>query len=1150
MDPNLGSTAENATHTTELEFYMGISENVETVGTGYDAYMRLKLTEDGSYASGFDFDGVYKFNPSTGSDYARSLAIDTQYVYIAGEDRAPGNYQWRIEKRNKISGELVTEFDTDGIVESNPSTGSDSAYSIAVDCDYIYIAGYDYSGGDYQWRVEKRNKHTGMLVSAFDSDGIINSDPSTSSDYAYTLSIDQKYIYIAGQDNSPGNPQIRVEKRDKTTGALVASFGTSGVVTSNPSSSTDSTRSITVDSNYLYIAANDYSLGNNQWRIEKRDKITGALITAFDSDGVVLSNPSVNADYTQSITVDSDYIYVAGSDYSPGNYQWHIEKRDKTTGALVTAFDTDGILVNNPSTGFDSAFSIDVDSENIYVTGYDNTQTNYQWRIEKRDKTTGALVTDFDTDGVVESNPSASTDYPYYIVVDSDDLFIAGFDRIHGNYQWRVEKRDKTSGELAIGFNNTGKVMSNPGPNSDEAEAMAIDSDYIYIGGNSYASGNYQMRLEKRYKTTGELVTTFDTDGVVETNPSSGTDTINDIALDENYLYTAGYDSTNTNWQMRVEKRDKTTGALVTAFDTDGIVESNPSSGHDSANAIAVDEDYIYIAGYDRAMGGMDQQWRIEKRNKTNGALVTAFDTDGIVLNNPSNSYDNIFSIEVDSDFIYIAGADLSPGDAQWRIEKRDKTAGYLITTFDTDGIIQVNPSSNSDYLYSMTLDENYIYLTGFDDSTNDAQWRIEKRDKNSGALVTDFDSDGIVLSNPSTRDEYPYSIEVDRNYIYIGGYDANLINHQWRLEKRDIITGMLIETFSQDGVIQNNPSSDHDVINSIAVDSSYVYAAGFDEVPGDMEWRIEKFKNNVYPEEGVFTSQNIELSDTDNVFWSSISWHSNVLPSLTMVKFQIAACEDANTWEYLGPDGTEDTYYETAAGQPIWSGLSGRYLRYKAYFSTADESYTPTLSDVTVTFVEIELPSIDLYSPNGGEDWMKQKFYPITWDAAGLLGDNPVDIYYSIDNGDNWTIIAMNEPNDGLYNWTVPNQETPNAFIKVVVTDIYDNTISDTSDASFAIDPPPPDAADVPTGGGSQFPPDDGTDTGSSTDDKSKVQTDDSDWPWLMPISLALLVIVIISVGVNLYLIKSRRSPKIKQLRNNEKQIARIDELLKNKRR
>ena len=45
----------------------------------------------------------------------------------------------------------------------------------------------------------------------------------------------------------------------------------------------------------------DETPGNNQWRIEKRDIITGALVTAFETDGVVESNSSLDHDYVNSI---------------------------------------------------------------------------------------------------------------------------------------------------------------------------------------------------------------------------------------------------------------------------------------------------------------------------------------------------------------------------------------------------------------------------------------------------------------------------------------------------------------------------------------------------------------------------------------------------------------------------------------------------------------------------------------------------------------------------------------------------------------------------------------------------------------------------------------------------------------------------------
>lgn len=70
-------------------------------------------------------------------------------------------------------------------------------------------------------------------------------------------------------------------------------------------------------------------------------------------------------------------------------------------------------------------------------------------------------------------------------------------------------------------------------------------------------------------------------------------------------------------------------------------------------------------------------------------------------------------------------------------------------------------------------------------------------------------------------------------------------------------------------------------------------------------------------------------------------------------VAFQIATSASSTpaVWNFLGPDGTGDTYY-TGADAVIWSGHDGeRYLRYRVYLTTADDRDTPTLSEVAFTF-------------------------------------------------------------------------------------------------------------------------------------------------------------------------------------------------------
>ncbi len=145
-----------------------------------------------------------------------------------------------------------------------------------------------------------------------------------------------------------------------------------------------------------------------------------------------VSNPSIYNDYAYSVAVDSTGIYVVGRSSAPGNwYLWYIEKRDIYTGALIWATTSD------PSSGDDVAQSVAVDSTGIYVVGYDRIPGNAQWRIEKRNLNDGSLIWS------VTSNPSSGNDVAYSVAVDSTGIYVVGVDSIPGDNQWRMEKRRK-----------------------------------------------------------------------------------------------------------------------------------------------------------------------------------------------------------------------------------------------------------------------------------------------------------------------------------------------------------------------------------------------------------------------------------------------------------------------------------------------------------------------------------------------------------------------------------------------------------------------------------------------------------------------------------------------------------------------------------
>lgn len=118
----------------------------------------------------------------------------------------------------------------------------------------------------------------------------------------------------------------------------------------------------------------------------------------------------------------------------------------------------------------------------------------------------------------------------------------------------------------------------------------------------------------------------------------------------------------------------------------------------------------------------------------------------------------------------------------------------------------------------------------------------------------------------------------------------------------------------------------------------------------------------SIYNPSGYLVSSTFDAGSSAT--FHNISWTSSIPAQISAdsVKFQLAANNDNATWSFTGPDGTSGSYY-TSSGQAIASGLAGnRYLRYKVYFETSDTAYTPTLSDVALTFSSACSPAGEVY--------------------------------------------------------------------------------------------------------------------------------------------------------------------------------------------
>ncbi|PIQ07684.1 MAG: hypothetical protein COW71_15770 [Ignavibacteriales bacterium CG18_big_fil_WC_8_21_14_2_50_31_20] len=94
---------------------------------------------------------------------------------------------------------------------------------------------------------------------------------------------------------------------------------------------------------------------------------------------------------------------------------------------------------------------------------------------------------------------------------------------------------------------------------------------------------------------------------------------------------------------------------------------------------------------------------------------------------------------------------------------------------------------------------------------------------------------------------------------------------------------------------------------------------------------------------------------------------------------------------------------------------------------------------------------SLQLLTPNGGENWIIGEPYEIAWTSENV---ERIAIDYSLNNGTTWDNILADAPSNGLFNWVVPDIQDRSDLCKIRIRHATDSTIFDLSDASFSIHP------------------------------------------------------------------------------------------------
>ena len=179
-----------------------------------------------------------------------------------------------------------------------------------------------------------------------------------------------------------------------------------------------------------------------------------------------------------------------------------------------------------------------------------------------------------------------------------------------------------------------------------------------------------------------------------------------------------------------------------------------------------------------------------------------------------------------------------------------------------------------------------------------------------------------------------------------------------------------------------------------------------------------------------------------------NITWQSNGAISHE-VKF---SRDGGATFTDISPSlpGTTQNFLWTVPTQPTTQGVIRVAARDVNGARTTDDSNAFFNIQATVP-----APTVRVLAPNGSESLRTGTQFLVRWESTGAVSHS---VKFSADGGANFVDISPELPATAQsFMWTVPNQPTTQARIRVAARNSAGTRVTDDSDVSFTIELPPP---------------------------------------------------------------------------------------------
>ncbi len=378
----------------------------------------------------------------------------------------------------------------------------------------------------------------------------------------------------------------------------------------------------------------------------------------------------------------------------------------------------------------------------------------------------GTLDLTFDSDGIVLVNPTGVFDNAQDVIVLSDNkIMLCGTTGTSADFDMMVVKLNE-DGSYDASFANNGVFTLPNTAGSDFAYDMEIlpNGNIIVVGAKSLSAADTEIAAWV-IKPDGTLNNSFGVGGIYETNLDSGEEYINQVLVHNNLIYLVGRKFTPgfSYTSIAVQCLDLQ-GNLVTSFGTNGTAYFQTSSTDEfSVNGAAiVPAGAIAICG-DKYNPSTFTSVPMIMLMTLNGGPVAAFGNNGLWLDVTGGTY---YDIEYSNSKLIAVGTNNTSSFA-----RRHNLDGTADVTFGTNGTF-ANAVGGYSAFYDCTLGaDNKWYACGTTSSGFMVRDFVTTRFSYDGALDAAWGGTGNVVTSlgASFDDAYAIGLQTDGKVVCAG---------------------------------------------------------------------------------------------------------------------------------------------------------------------------------------------------------------------------------------------------------------------------------------------------------------------------------------------------------------------------------------------